>query len=148
MCAGGVTSLAAAGVPPVQIQAIGRWKSDTLPINLSLNYLFYFSLPSLPFNTFSVFPAASSCTCLGVFSTFAQCHPEVDHSASLLLASHPGAPDSLVQLAATTFHDELTGLQFTTCVFVDSIIISLLTFLYHSCGRNFSAACLQQMGFK
>ena len=29
MCAGGVTSLAAAGVPPAQIQAIGRWKSDT-----------------------------------------------------------------------------------------------------------------------
>ena len=30
MCAGGVTSLAAAGVPPVQIQAIGRWKSHTI----------------------------------------------------------------------------------------------------------------------
>ena len=27
--AGGATSLAAAGVPPAQIQAIGRWQSDT-----------------------------------------------------------------------------------------------------------------------
>ena len=30
MCAGGATSLAAAGVPPSQIQAIGRWRSDTI----------------------------------------------------------------------------------------------------------------------
>jgi len=29
MCADGATSLAAAGVPPSQIQAIGRWKLDT-----------------------------------------------------------------------------------------------------------------------
>ena len=29
MRAGGITSLAAAGVPPSQIQAIGRWRSDT-----------------------------------------------------------------------------------------------------------------------
>ena len=29
MYAGGATSLAAAGVPPSQIQAIGRWRSDT-----------------------------------------------------------------------------------------------------------------------
>ena len=29
MRAGGATSLAAAGVPPSQIQAIGRWRSDT-----------------------------------------------------------------------------------------------------------------------
>ena len=46
--------------------------------------------------------AGPVCTCLGVFSTFPQCHPEVDHSASVLLASHPGAPLRLVQLDSTS----------------------------------------------
>ena len=65
---------------------VSVFSSATFSINLSLNFLFPFSLPSLPFNTFSAFLVASSCTCLGVFATFPQCHPEVDHSPSLLLA--------------------------------------------------------------
>ena len=52
------------------------------------------SLPSL----FPAFLVASSCTCLGIFSTFPQWHPEVDHSASVLLASRPGASLRPVQL--------------------------------------------------
>ena len=87
-----MTSLATAGVLSAQIQAIGRWKSDTfeyyirhhstllqavlfhgqsihdlsfdnilesftLPLSplISLNNIFSFFLPSLPFNTFLIF---------------------------------------------------------------------------------------------
>ena len=52
------------------------------------------SLPLL----FPAFLVALSYICLGVFSTFPQCHPEVDHSASVLLASRPGSPLRLVQV--------------------------------------------------
>ena len=44
MRAGGATSLTAAGVPPSQIQAIGRWRSDTFERYIRRHPTFYWLL--------------------------------------------------------------------------------------------------------
>ena len=74
------------------------WADNSRIVLLGLCICTTHSLPSL----FPVFLVVLSCTYLGVFSTFSQCHPEVDHSASVLLASCPGASLRLVQLVTVS----------------------------------------------